>query len=60
MDYKKKYEESLNRARKIYNETEFDYEKGMMEEIFPELQESNDFGIRKEITDFINNNLPKS
>ena len=57
MDYKKKYEESLNRARKIYNETEFDYEKGMMEEIFPELQESNDFGIRKEITDFIKRKL---
>ena len=37
MDYEQKYKEALERARKIHHETEFDYEKGMMEEIFPEL-----------------------
>lgn len=39
MDYVNKYIEALSRARKIHSETEFDYEKGMMEEIFPELKE---------------------
>jgi hypothetical protein len=38
----KAYDEAIKRARKVYNETEFDYEKGMMEEIFPELKESED------------------
>lgn len=42
MDYKEKYNTALERARKIHSETEFDYEKGMMEEIFPELKESSD------------------
>ena len=49
MDYKEKYEMALEKARKIHNETEFDYEKGMMEEIFPELKESEDERIRKAI-----------
>lgn len=40
----KAYDEALERARKIHNETEFDYEKGMMEEIFPSLKESEDGG----------------
>lgn len=40
MDYKEKYEQSLEKARKIHFETEFDYEKGMMEDIFPELKEN--------------------
>lgn len=44
MDYKEKYNTALERARKIHHETEFDYEKGMMEEIFPELKEPNDEG----------------
>ena len=33
MDYEQKYNEALKRARKIHHETEFDYEKGMMEEM---------------------------
>ena len=49
MDYKEKYNTALERARKIHHETEFDYEKGMMEEIFPELKEPNDERIRKEL-----------
>jgi hypothetical protein len=47
MDCEKKYNEALERARKIHNDTEFDYEKGMIEEIFPELKESEDERIRK-------------
>lgn len=47
MDYKEKYEQSLEKARKIHFETEFDYEKGMMEEIFPELKENEDDRMRK-------------
>lgn len=47
MNYKEKYEQSLERARKIHFETEFDYEKGMMEEIFPELKENEDERMRK-------------
>lgn len=49
MDYKEKYNTALERARKIHHETEFDYEKGMMEEIFPELKEPNGEKIRKEL-----------
>ena len=40
MNYEQKYKEALERAKKIHNQTEFDYEKGMMEAIFPELKES--------------------
>lgn len=58
-DYKKKYDESLERARKIYNQTEFDYEKGMMEEVFPELVESEDEKIRKELICFIETEIPQ-
>ena len=49
----KAYDEALERAKKIHTQTEFDYEKGMMEEIFPELKESEDEKIRKEIIRFI-------
>lgn len=47
MNYEQKYKESLERARKIHNDTEFDYEKGMMEEVFPELSESEDESMMK-------------
>lgn len=43
----KAYDEAVERARKIHNDTEFDYEKGMVEEIFPELAMSEDEKIRK-------------
>lgn len=46
MDYEKVYKEALERARKIYDETDFDYEKGMLEEIFPKLAESEEERIR--------------
>ena len=54
MDYEKAYNKALERAKKIHGQTEFDYEKGMMEEIFPELGESEDEKIRKELIDYIN------
>lgn len=52
MDYKEKYNTALERARKMHHETEFDYEKGMMEEIFPELKEPNDERIRKALIEY--------
>lgn len=54
MDCEKKYNEALERARKIHNDTEFDYEKGMIEEIFPELKDSEDERIRKKLIEYFN------
>ena len=51
----KAYDEALERARKIHNQTEFDYEKGMMEKIFPELQENEDEMTLKDIEKNIEN-----
>ena len=51
-ELRKKYDGALERARKIHHETEFDYEKGMMEEIFPELKESEDERIRKALIEY--------
>ena len=34
MNCEKKYDEALERARKIHNDTEFDYEKGMIDLFF--------------------------
>lgn len=48
-DKAKRYDEALERARKVHNETEFDYEKGMIEEIFPELKENEDKKMKKAI-----------
>ena len=48
MDYEKKYKEALERARKIHNEHQaqcFD----VMVKVFPELNESEDERIKKEI-----------
>ena len=56
MDYKKKYEEALERARKLYHAAKvLEYEQDIKdyEEIFPELTESKDEKIRKEIIAFI-------
>jgi len=53
INYKEKYKKALERARKIHNGTEFDYEKGMMEEVFPELVESEDESIRKELIEYL-------
>lgn len=51
----RRYDEALERARKIHNDTEFDYEKGMMEEVFPELSESEDERIEKALLEGFKN-----
>ena len=48
MDYKEKYEQALERAKAYHN----DYTKDIVEEIFPELKESEDERIRKAIIEF--------
>ena len=48
MDYEKAYKEALERARTIHD-AEFSTYKATMEEVFPELRESEDEKIRKEI-----------
>jgi len=52
MKFKEKYNAVLSRARKLHSETEFDYEKGMIEEIFPELKENESERIRKVLIDY--------
>ena len=52
MDYEKKYKEAFERARKLYNDAKANEYKSDMEDyesIFPELAESEDERIRKEI-----------
>jgi len=53
MDYEKAYKDALKRARKIHNETEIDYEKGVIEEIFPELAKSEDEKIKEDLIKWI-------
>ena len=55
----KAYDKALERAKKIHSQTEFDYEKGMMEEIFPELNESEDDRIKKELIGFLQLHHPQ-
>jgi len=54
MDYKKKYEESLERAKKLKETCDSTAVVGWMEYIFPELKESEDDRIRKSISNYIN------
>ena len=51
--YEKKYKKALLKARDAKQNTESAVTIGILEEIFPELRESNDERIRKEIIDFI-------
>ena len=53
MDYEKKYNEALERAREWYVANTNEGYRGIFEEIFPELKESEDDKIRKEILDYI-------
>jgi hypothetical protein len=48
-DYKEKYEHALERAKKLIALPD---DKAMLEEIFPELKESEDENIRKELIEF--------
>lgn len=50
----KRYNEALERAREWYNETEPDSYTCIVESIFPELKESKDEKIRKEIISAVN------
>ena len=55
MDYEKKYKEALERARQIQNTpytAHWDVMKEVVEDIFPELKESEDEKIRKELIQF--------
>lgn len=42
MDYEQKYKEALEKATKLHSETEYVCEMEMLEQIFPELKESDD------------------
>ena len=51
--YKEKYEQALAKAKEQYNYPCMRSCMGILEEIFPELKESEDDKIRKEIIDFL-------
>ena len=60
MDYEKKYNEALEKARKLYNDAKANEYKSDMEDyesIFPELAESEDERIRKHIIAYLRNEL---
>lgn len=53
-DYKKKYEDALERAKKYYNrELYAECNGSLVEDIFPELKESENEKIRKRIINFL-------
>ena len=52
MDYEEKYKEALSRAKKLYGKYCIN---NVLESIFPELKESEDEKIRKELISFVNN-----
>ena len=58
MNYEKKYKEALANARQEYNTTENVERKQWLEELFPELAESKDERIRKELIKFVKVNIP--
>ena len=55
MNYEKKYKEIVGQIKKAYLYAQTDSTKAVLEEIFPELAESNDEKIRKEILSFCKN-----
>lgn len=58
MDFKKAYEDALERAKGIYNENpSSSTAKFVCGQIFPELKESEDERIRKEIINYLSNEL---
>jgi hypothetical protein len=59
MDYKKKYKEALRRAKTLIEKLESNHIKGFIYDIFPELIESDDEKIRKELIGFLRN-IPNS
>ena len=55
MDYEKKYKEALERAKQFSETPYLEDSKGIVEYIFPELQESEDERIRKSLIDMLKN-----
>ena len=53
MNYEEKYKKALERAKKLHSEPTGGTERIVCEQIFPELLESEDERMRKEIRDFI-------
>ena len=53
MNYEKKYKDALANAREEYNTTENVERKQWLEELFPELKESEDERIRKAILNYL-------
>jgi len=55
MNYEKKYKEALEKAKEVYNRKDAtDGGKLILESMFPELKESEDDRIRKELLDYLN------
>lgn len=59
MDYEKKYKEAFERARNVWRFSSNNAEIMRMEELFPELRESEGERIRKELICFLRN-IPNS
>lgn len=59
MDYKKKYKEIVGQLKKAYLYAQTDSTKAVLEEILPELAESEDDKIRKELLDFCKSKAEK-
>lgn len=53
MDYEKKYNELAGKMKKAYLYAQTDSTKAVLEDIMPELKESNDEKVRKELIDAI-------
>ena len=60
MDYEKAYKKALERAKKVHKYSSDIAEIKRMEDIFPELKESEDEKIRKSIIAIINNYVDNS
>lgn len=59
MDYEKKYKEIVGQLKKAYLYAQTDSTKAVLEEILPELAESEDDKIRKELLDFCKSKAEK-
>ena len=57
MDYEKKYKELVGKIEKAYLYAQTDSTKAVLEEICPELAESEDERIRKELVDFVKSRI---
>ena len=60
MDYKEKYEQALERVRIKYADNNYAFAHKVLEEIFPELAESEDERIRKNIITYLKQRRDRS